>query len=200
MTLRKKRPTREDADATWRRGSYGVGPDDYVSDSERLSQIDRFDEFIFQLVRDELAHTRRLDLTILRGHSIIDIAITQFITLASRNQAAFENTRFTFQQKLTIAYALGFSTNPLLLGTIDSLTQARNRVAHHMEVNLEAVNAAIRYSTDLSAAEISALTDRQRAGIIRRIVAGICGSIIGNLTGMSAVEISKDTPRAHGDR
>jgi hypothetical protein len=197
MTLRKKRPTKRDAEDAKRRGSHGIDAGDYVSHEERLAQVDHFAALVLDLIRRDLARTRRLDLTILRGHSIIDIALTQFIELASRNQAAMENARFAFHQKVTIAYALGLTPDPFLFGTLDALTEARNTFAHRLEVDVQAVNTAIRYNSEHSAAGVAALTESQKASTLRRIVAGICGGIVGQLRAMVAIDVPEEAYRKY---
>ncbi len=193
--LRKRRPTEADAELFLRQGEYSVGSSDYIDPKERLAQLDDLEDLFHDLWRQELRATRRLDLLILKCHIVIEIFLNRLLLLSAHNETDFEKERFTFSQKVTLAHAFALSPDPVLIPTLDCLNKVRNQIAHGLQFDMGIVNKIVRYNSELSIKEVTALTNTQRAAAMRRIVAGICGHIVGAVTAAHTFELSQSASK-----
>ena len=76
---------------------------------------------------------------------IVEYALTQYIRCFVLVAVQAEDVRFTFSQKLEIAYLLGFGANhPILLPTIERLNKVRNQVAHTFTLDRAALDEMLR--------------------------------------------------------
>lgn len=186
--LRKRRPTQADAELFLRQGVYSVGSADYIDPKERSLQLDDLEGLFHDLWRQELRATRRLDLLILKCHIVIEIFLNRILLMSAHNETDFEKERFTFAQKLTLVHAFVLHPNPTLIPTLECLNKVRNQIAHGLQFDLEIVNKMVRYNSELSIEEVTALTNTQRAAAMRRIVASICGHLVGAVTATHSFE------------
>ena len=130
-------------------------------------------------MKREFPRTQNLEYAILKSHLIIEYALTQYIRCFSAVVVSTESIRFTFAQRLEIAYLLGFGNNdPISLPTVERLNKVRNQVAHTFNLDRVALDEMLLInSEDYDAFKVK--NDRERISRLRSICAFICGRVAG---------------------
>lgn len=182
IRLKKKRPTKKDAIDFLSKGHWGVASEDYVSPKEREKRIEETASQIQVLLKKNMPRGKNLDLIILKGHILLEFMLNQFISLKAPVEVDIEKQRFTFSQKIDIAYMLGLMLDPIFYATLDIVNSLRNQVAHKLTVDRQLVDQLIKYNSDED--EIEQLDDSARAKWLKSIIRFWCGGIMGAIRGM----------------
>jgi hypothetical protein len=182
--IKKKRSTLHDAHAFHVQGSYLFGsPDDYVSDKERRAELSRIHDELVTLLKKQFPRTSNLEYAILKSHLIIEYLLTEYIRFHAYVFIEREQIRFSFSQKVEVAYLMGSGANdPSLIPTIQLLNKVRNQVAHTFEVDRKLVDEMVRlHSKDYK--DFKMTNDRERITGLRQVCALICGITHGFMQG-----------------
>jgi hypothetical protein len=125
---RRKRPTMQTAHDFFRFGEFLTDPKlHYLSGEEREAEIDNARDELLAICQSQFPRTQNLEFAILKAHLIVEHAIVQFIRCFASVSIAPDQVRFTFRQKLEMAYLLGFGANdPIVLPTVERLNAVRN--------------------------------------------------------------------------
>jgi hypothetical protein len=124
-----------------------------------------------------------LEFAALKAHLIIEHALSRYIQSFATTYVDVKTLRFSFAQKLEIAYLLGFGANdPTLLPTIESLNKIRNQVAHTFELDRSSLDEIIQINSE-EHKDLKPKDDRERIKFLRWICAFICGRISGEIIG-----------------
>ena len=182
MKIRKKRPTLKDAHDYYKRGFYSMGAEDYISTEERREEASRIRDELFHLATKGIPRSRNLEYVILKCHLITEYAITQYIRFSSEPLVDPKDIRFTYSQKLNIAFLMGFGVaDPITIPTLELLNRIRNQVAHTFELDMDLVNEMIRInSEEYHEFEVPSLTNQLRA--LKYITQYTCGAASGLMT------------------
>jgi hypothetical protein len=177
----RKRTTLNEAQEYIKKGiGGGANTSDYLSDDQRNKIVTKVTEELSVLVPRHFPRTTKLDYAILKGHLIIEHALTQFIRCISPVLVEIESIKFSFSQKLEIAILFGFGNGcPTLVPTIELFNKIRNHVVHKFEFNKAFVDEIIRLNCDEEC--LNQLNDRKRISCLRVICAGICGRVTGSI-------------------
>lgn len=178
--VKRERPSFKTAHDFHQTGSFTVDPKQHgLSGKEREAEIDRIGDELEKLVKRQFPRTQNLEYAILKSHLIIEYAITQYIRCFSYVVVSTESIRFTFAQRLEIAYLLGFGVNdPLLLPTVERINKVRNQVAHTFTLDRAAVDEMLRINSD-DYDEFKIKSDRERISRLRSLCGVICGRVAG---------------------
>lgn len=180
--VRRERPNFRTAHEFYREGSFSVDPRLHrLSGQERQAEIDKVGDELKELVKREFPRTQNLEYAILKSHLIIEYALTQYIRCFSAVVVSTESIRFTFAQRLEIAYLLGFGNHdPVLLPTVERLNKVRNQVAHTFDLDRGTLDEMLRINSE----DYDAFTvrnDRERISRLRSICAYVCGRVAGEI-------------------
>jgi hypothetical protein len=179
--IRRQRPTLKTAHQFFSDGYFTVDPKLHsVSDKEFEDEAEKISDELKLLLKQQFPRTQNLEHAILKGHLIIEHALVQYIRCFARTYLEVESLRrFSFSQKLEIAYLLGFGVNdPILLPTIEGINKVRNQVAHTFELNKNFLDEILQLNHEEYKA-FKPKKDIERIRAIRWICAGICGRISG---------------------
>jgi hypothetical protein len=176
--IKKNRPTLKDAETFRKEGSYGVSSEEYVTQEEREAFVQEFEENLLKLFREHLPRTRRLDLTILKCHLILEYALNKFIELRSHYVIDLSRERFNFAQKITLAHMMGVSCDPLLIPSIELLNNIRNGIAHTLKIDKSKIDKFININLD-EEEQSQKYTDNERIKYIKNISKFLCYHLLG---------------------
>ena len=194
LKSKRKRPNLETAHEWLKGGSFIISPKEhFLSDQEREAEIKEIsDELTFDLPR-QFPRTQNLEYAILKSHLIIEHVITQYIRCHSRVTVEVDDIRFTFSQKLEIAYLMGFGEHdPVLLPCIGLLNKARNQVAHTFSLKRHLIDELI-HITGEGSDPIPIENDRHRISGLRRICKWICAYTAGRMEAeYHVMKVTKD--------
>jgi len=190
MHIRKKRPTLMDVNDYFKHGHYTVNKSDYVTNEERIKEAQRISQELYKIASKSVPRTRNLEYMILKCHLIIEYALTQYIRFFSEPVVEPKDIRFSFSQKLDIAYFMGFgTTEPTLIPSIELLNRARNQVAHSFILDKSILNELIRInSEDHDDFTLPSPTEQIRA--LRQITHAVCGITSGFIIARSFFSLS----------
>lgn len=179
---RRPRPTRESAHRAHAEGGYSILREDYVEDEERNSFADRMSAELKDLVKTQFPRTGNLEYALLKCHLIVEYALTQFIRGSAHVLIESDAIRFTFAQKLEVAYLMGFGVNePWAIPAVELLNRVRNQAAHRFDLNRKEVDEMLRIvSEGYHAFEMA--DDRMRVRRLRGFCVFICGYLAGRLS------------------
>lgn len=179
---RKPRPTRETAHRARAEGGHSILPEDYVEDVERNSFADRMGAELTDLVKMQFPRTTNLEYALLKCHLIVEYALTQFIRGSAHVLVEPDAIRFTFAQKLEVAYLMGFGVNePWAIPAVELLNKVRNQAAHRFNLNRKEVDEMLRIvSEDYHNFEMT--DDRMRVRHLRGFCIFVCGYLAGRLS------------------
>jgi hypothetical protein len=178
---KRTRPTLQTAHEWLKAGCFRIGPEDFVSDQEREKEIEESTDRILHAARQHFPRTQKIEYAILKMHLIIEFAVSEYIRAHSHVFAEVESMRFSFSDKLEIAYLMGLGVNdPVLLPTINLLNRSRNEVAHKFTFNRDTIREMATIN-GWNRAEVH--TDRQIVSALRKICYYICGCIAGQIEG-----------------
>jgi hypothetical protein len=181
MKLRRKKVTLKYAHDWRQRGiGGGVNETDFIQKVEADKIINNVIKEIEEITLKQFPRTANLELAIIKGHLIVEYAITQFIRCMSNVLFDFEDIEFTFFQKTKIAEMMGLAYgDPVLFPTIGLFNQLRNQAAHKFIIQRELIDQMI--ALNAIDYKVSVKTDRGRIKYLRGISANICGRIAGRL-------------------
>ena len=189
---RRKRPNQKEAEEWLKRGiGGGMTSSDYVSITERKQSLAKLSEDIQQKLKSHLPRSRNLEIVILKCHILIEYMFDQFIDLIAPTEGVIENERFTFKQKESIVYMLGFPADPVFFPSIDLLNTIRNQVAHTLSVDRALIDKLIRINSE-DPDDVKGLSDQQRASAIKQITKFLCGEMLGGIEAKHEMEWMDD--------
>lgn len=182
--FKRERPTFKTAHDFFKDGFSSVDRKAHLlKGEERQEELRNTEAKIFQIYTQQFPRTQNLEYAILKAHLIVEYALTEYIRESAVTAVSSENIRFTFAEKIEIAYLFGFGVNdPVLLPTIERLNKVRNQVAHTFFLDRTAVDEMLRVN-HWDYANFKPRDDRERIRILRLICGFICGRIAGELVG-----------------
>jgi uncharacterized protein YutE (UPF0331/DUF86 family) len=144
--IKRERPTFKTAHQFFSEGHFSVDPKVHsLSWKERKSEIEKVSEELHDLIKTQFPRTQNLEYAILKAHIIVEHALVQYIRCFATVAMSVSNIRFSFAQKLEVAYLLGFgANNPTLLPTVERLNKIRNQVAHTFNLDRGAVDEMLQ--------------------------------------------------------
>lgn len=176
---KRERPNIQTAHEFLKTGHYYTGPEHVVSDQEREKEIEESGDRILHAARQHFPRTVKIDYAVLKMHLIIELGITEYIRAHSHVIVEAESLRFSFSDKLEIAYLMGLGAgDPILMPTIAILNKSRNEIAHRLSFNRDSVRE-MAVINGWSKAEVH--TDRQIVSALRKICYYTCGCIVGQI-------------------
>jgi hypothetical protein len=111
----------------------------------------------------------------LKAHLIIEYALVQYIRCFAITAVSVSDIRFSFSQKLEVAYLLGFGANdPTLLPSVERLNKVRNQVAHSFDLDRTALDEMLQINHE-NYKDFKPEDDRERIKMLKLICAYICG-------------------------
>jgi hypothetical protein len=181
--IKRQRPTLKTAHDFYREGSFSIDPKrHFLSGEEREREIEKVSEELQEIIKSQFPRTQNLEYAILKSHLIIERALTQYIRCFARTAVSAEEIRFTFSQKLEIAYLLGFGANdPIVLPTIQALNKVRNQVAHTFTLDRVAVDELLRINHD-NYENFKPRNDRERVRALRWVCVLTCARVAGTIS------------------
>jgi hypothetical protein len=182
IQIKRDRPTLKTAHDFFKDGSFLTDPRIHcLSGDDREREIRKIGDELCELVKRQFPRTQNLEYAILKSHLIVEHALVQYIRCFARTFVDVKDVRFTFSQKLEIAYLLGFGANdPALLPTVEVLNKVRNQVAHTFTLDRMAVDELLRINhADYDT--FKPKNDRERIRVLRWICAAICGRVSGEV-------------------
>jgi hypothetical protein len=178
--VKRERPTLKTAHEYFKEGSFGIYPDKhYLSGKKREAEIRRVSDELLEVTRSQFPRTQNLEYAILKTHLIVEFALVQYIRCFAATFVEAKTLRFTFSQKLEIAYLMGFGTNsPTLLPTVEMLNKVRNQVAHTFRLDRKLVDELLRINHE-DYESFRPKNDRERISCLRAICIFVCGMTAG---------------------
>lgn len=181
------RPKLTDAHKFFREGSYRWPP--WVSDAERETELLRVVDELETLTKRQFPRTNTLEYALLKAHLIVEYALTEYVRMCAQVRLERTEVRFTFAQKLDLAYLLGFGVNSAtLIPSIELLNRVRNQAAHRFEVDRALVDELIHINHEEYTSAVI-VNDRQRISFLRRFCQGVASFTGGYLIGSYAAAI-----------
>jgi hypothetical protein len=179
---RRPRPMRETAHRAQAEGGHSILREDYVGDEERNLFADQMSAELEDLVKAQFPRTSNLEYALLKCHLIVEYALTQFIRGSAHVLVESGAIRFTFAQKLEVAYLMGFGVNePWAIPAVELLNKVRNQAAHRFNLNRKEVDEMLRIvSEDYHDFEMT--DDRMRVRHLRGFCIFICSYLAGRLS------------------
>ena len=176
---KKKRTTLNEAQMFIKKGhGSGMKSEDYISNTQRNEIVSKVGAELLEVVKRRFPRTANLEYAILKGHLIIEYALTQYIRCSSYVLVEIDNINFSFSKKLEISILMGFGNgDPTLIPSIELFNKLRNQVAHKFEINKNLVDEIIRLNCDEE--WLIDLNDRTRIRCLKAFCASICGRILG---------------------
>ena len=181
--IHRKRATLETAAEFAKAGEFYTGPENYFSGAERQTAIDEIEGDLWLITKREFPRTSILEYAVLKAHLIVEHAITQYIRCFAHVVIEAKDIRFSFSQKLEVAYLLGLGANdPLTLPVIQSLNKCRNQVAHAFVLDREAVDTLLRINIE-HPGKFKPNSDKERIRVLRSLCNWLCTNIAANISG-----------------
>jgi hypothetical protein len=180
--ISRERPTFKTAHQFFAEGSFTVDPKaHYLSGEEREKEIEKVGESLEELVTKAFPRTQNLEYAILKAHLIVEHALAQYIRCFAVSAVSISSIRFSFSQKLEVAYLLGFgASDPTLLPTVERLNKVRNQVAHTFNLDRAALDEMLQINHE-DYTDFKPKDDRERIRSLRSICAFICGGMVGSI-------------------
>lgn len=167
-----------------------------LSAEEREAALRKVSDDLLGTVKRHFPRTQNLEYAILKAHLIVEFALTQYIKCFVLVSVRAEEIRFTFSQRLEIAYMLGFGANdPILLPTVERLNKVRNQVAHTFTLDRAALDEMLRVNSE-DYETFQPKNDRERIRHLRWICAFICGRVAGEAEAAYVMATRADRQRA----
>lgn len=181
--VKLKRPTLKTAHEFHHVGIYPSGSEgQYFTEEDHYREVVEIHEDLRAIVRMQFPRTQNLEYAILKAHLIIEHSIAQYVrSFAWRVDAKL--TRFSFSQKLDIAYLLGFgSHSPTLIPTVELLNRVRNQVAHSFTIDKSLIDESLRINS-ANYSTYRPKNDRERIRGLRMMCAFVTGYVSGHSWG-----------------
>lgn len=177
--FKRERPTFKGAHDFFKTGSFSTNPNIHLlRGKKRDREIRKVTDGLFHIT-EHFPRTQNLEYAILKSHLIVEHAVTEYVRAFSATAIEAKDIRFTFSQKLEIAYLLGFGANdPVLLPTVERLNKIRNQVAHTFVLNRAALDEMLRVNHE-DYDNFKPKNDRERIRFLRSICIFICGCVAG---------------------
>jgi hypothetical protein len=177
---KRKRPNLDTANDYNESGGFLIDPKiHYFSDEERIAEVEEISDELVNWLPKQFPRTQNLEYAILKSHLIVEHVILQYIRCHANVVVDTNKSRFSFSQKLEIAYLMGFGANdPILIPCVELLNKARNQVAHKFSMDRNIIDELLRIVSgpdDPWPTE----TDRNRISGLRHICKWICGYTAG---------------------
>ena len=185
--IKRERPTFATAHSFHQTGTHvRFSPDQAVSDEERKAIAEASFVELTRLLKHEFPRTGNLEYAILKAHLIVEFAISDYIRCMSRVLVDLtELRRFSFAQKLEIAYLMGMGvTDAVLIPSIERLNKIRNQVAHSFILDRALVDEMLRVNS-ADYADFVVKDDRDRVRRLR----GLCNLVVGNISAQVQVHL-----------
>lgn len=181
--IRRERPTLKTAHEFFKEGWFHFDPKRHaLSGEEREAEIRKVRHKLHEIVK-RFPRTQNLEYAILKSHLIVEHALVQYIRSFTTIAVSIKDIRFTFSQKLEIAYLLGFGADdPILLPTVEALNKVRNQVAHTFTLDRAAVDELLQINHEDYRA-FKPKNDRERIQALRWLCSFICGRVSGEILG-----------------
>jgi hypothetical protein len=179
IQFRRPKATMQTAHSFHREGSFCTGSEHQMSDEERNEHWDAETDQLFGWAKANFPRGRNLEYAILKGHLILERALGFYIRSHSYVLVDDDDLKFSFRQKIDIAYLMGFGVNdPTVIPTIERWNLVRNKVAHSFELDRSQVDEMIRVNSEnYSGFELS--NDQQRVTLLRNLCFFICAKVAG---------------------
>ncbi|HHG5535953.1 hypothetical protein [Pseudomonas aeruginosa] len=181
--IKRKRPTMQTAHDFYREGFFSIGPEHHLTSEERRVAIEGVIDDLRGVVKRQFPRTGILEYAVLKAHLIIEHAVTQYIRCNSITVIGLDELKFTFAQKVDIAYLMGFGTHdPTMLPVVERLNKVRNQVAHRFEMDRKQLDEMLRVGSG-DYEDFSVLSDRERIRHLRQICYQVCAIVSGLIMG-----------------
>jgi uncharacterized protein YutE (UPF0331/DUF86 family) len=182
--IRRDRPNLETAHQFFREGSFSVEPNrHYLSGKEREAELTKISDELRSIVKRQFPRTRNLEYAVLKAHLIIEHALSQYIQSYATTYVDMKALRFSFSQKLEIAYLLGFGAHdPILLPTVERLNKIRNQIVHTFVLDRSPLDEIIQINSE-EYKDLKSKDDVERIRYLRWICLSICGRVAGQIIG-----------------
>lgn len=179
--FKRERPTFKTAHDYFKTGSFLTHPRIHsLRGKKRDEEIRKVADGLSQITK-HFPRTRNLEYAILKSHLIVEHAVTEYIRAFVATAVDAKDIRFTFSQKLEIAYLLGFGVNdPVLLPTVERLNKIRNQVAHTFVLDRAAFDEMLRINHE-DYNDFKPKNDTGRIRVLRWICISICGYVSGQI-------------------
>lgn len=180
--VRRSRPTLSTAHDFFRSGGFSIDPAlHYLSGAESEAELEKVSEELENITKQHFPRTQNLEYALLKCHLIVEHALVQFIRCHSSVFVEAKDLRFTFSQKMEIAYLFGFGAqDPTLFPTVEQINKVRNQVAHSFVLDREAVDQLLRINSE-EYDEFKMKSDRERVRRLRYLCEYICGRTAGQI-------------------
>jgi hypothetical protein len=191
--IKRQRPTLKTAHDYFEQGVFRISPDLHsLSGKARQAELQKVRDGLDDVVRKQFPRTQNLEYAILKTHLIVEYALAQYIRSFAATFVDLKDLRFTFSQKLEIAYLMGFGANdPTLLPTVEILNKIRNQVAHTFALDRKAVDELLRINHD-DYDRFKPRNDRHRVQCLRYLCIYICGRTAGEILAAYAMATMDD--------
>lgn len=164
-------------------GYFYSGSEHRLSLGEREAEITAAVEDLRSLVKREFPRTGILEYAVLKAHLIVEHALTQYIRCFASTAVTVDDIKFTFSQKLEVAYLMGFGANdPTLMPIVERLNKVRNQVAHRFQMDRQQLDEMLRVSSG-AYDDFKMASDRERIRNLRYLSYGVCGKTSGLIIG-----------------
>lgn len=191
MQFRRPKSTVETAHGFHREGSFYTGQEHQLSDDEQTKFWEEESERLFVDAKANFPRGLNLEYALLKGHLIIERALGHYIRCHSSVLVDENDLKFSFRQKLDVAYLMGFGVNdPVLLPTVERWNSIRNKVAHTFQLDRDRVDEMIRINSE-DYADFALVSDQQRISRLRNMCYSICGRVAGESASHTYWEIAK---------
>src|SRR5690242_16222870 len=103
--IKRERPTFKTTHDYHKDGSFLTDPQIHgLSGKEREAEIRKVEDDLAEIVPRQFPRTQKLEYAILKSNLIVEHAVTQYIRCFALVAVHADDIRFTFSQKLEIAY------------------------------------------------------------------------------------------------
>ncbi len=125
-----------------------------------------------QLHSDNFKKLTDIEGIIIRGHILIEHELNVAIAKTILDENEYRVDKFTFSQKLTIAYMLGIGT--YFKEELQAINSLRNEIAHSLKYRESLVDLII---SRLKMKDANSLGSGDRVALLAKSISFICGSI-----------------------
>jgi len=187
---KRPRPTPDDLARERRAGLSIHRPADHaVTLEERLRDTGAAHERVRDLLKTHFSGNVSLDLTILRGHLVLELVLNHAIRFLTPVQGDPERLRLIFPQKLELLHLLGAPSDAAMFVTLELWNQLRNQLAHRFTYDRGLVDRIIDVNSEVPQGDLS---DSKRARRLRSIGGFYAGAILGGVEGISVARAAPD--------
>lgn len=181
--VKRSRPSLKTAHAFHERGWFEVDPERHsLSKKEHEARVLRVADELQKIVKENFPRTKNIEYAILKTHLILEHIISQYIAEFSAISIEASDVKFSFRQKLDVAYLLGFGANdPTLLPTVENLNKLRNQIVHSFTFDEKLLDEILRINHE-EYLEFQPKNDTERIRVLRWICQFTGGRVAGEIT------------------